>query len=73
MHDSVVLSITALSFFFGPASIVISPIIYFLIIKNYRKDLGLVPRGKWRYWLAGILATIQMGGWSFLFISMGLG
>ena len=70
MHDSIVLSVSLLSFLVFPVTIVVAPVVYFLILKNYRKDLGPIPRWKWRYWLAGLVATSQLAGWTFFFTSI---
>ena len=68
LHDSILLLVACVSIMFGPLTLVTSPVIFFYFFKYYRKDLGLVPRMKWRYWLAGIVAAIPFFAWASMLI-----
>jgi len=71
LHDSIALVVAGSSVILGPFGIITALVSIFLIFRNYKKDLGLIPRMKWRFWLAGIFASIYILGMITMFISMG--
>lgn len=61
LHDSIALTVALLTLFFWPFAVLTGPVALYLIFKNYRKDLGILPRTRWRFWLAGLVALAGMG------------
>jgi hypothetical protein len=64
----------ALSFAFIPIlaiwpTILTAPISLFLVIRYWNAPTSIVPRNKWRFVLAFIIAGLQIVGWSFVFFS----
>lgn len=67
--DSIVLYLTILPVLIWPfliITIISAPLSLVLINKHYKclKDY-VIPRKKWRFYLAGFIALLQIGGWCF--------
>jgi len=51
-----------------PFTLVTAPYALFLCIRHYKSPGSFVASGKWRFWVAGLLAAAQVVGWAALFI-----
>lgn len=67
MPDAVALSLAILPTLLWPVTVISAPLTFVHIFKNYRKFHGIVPRNRWRYWLAGVVATGQIALWLLFF------
>ena len=70
LHDSIALSVAGLAFLAWPFAVLLGPAAFFLIFKNYRKNLGVIPRTRLRFWFAGIVALAGMGLAAFMLTSV---
>lgn len=70
LHDSIALIMGCAALLIFPFSPLTGPLTFFLIFKNYRKSLGLIPRMRWRFWVAGLLALAGMSVSGFFYMSL---
>lgn len=55
------------------ATLITAPATLAVAFIGWKKPSSVVPRGKWRLWLAAILATLQIAGWIVLGVAFGRG
>ena len=55
------------------ATLVTAPATLAVAFIGRKKPSSVIPRGKWRLWLAVIMAVLQIGGWVTFFVVLGLG
>jgi len=65
MHDSVALSLSVLSIFVGPLSLVAGPAAIFWALWFWRRPASIVTRSRWRSVVALIIALAATGGWGY--------
>ena len=70
LYDTICLWVSVLPVLIWPFTIVSAPIACFLVLRYYREPLGPLPRWRWRYWMAGSLAILQMAGWTALIVTL---
>jgi hypothetical protein len=69
LWDSAALTIAIVSFVLCMyPSIIGAPVAIVVAIVGWKKPSSVVPRTKWRLWLAVILATLEIAWWIFFFI-----
>lgn len=67
LYDNVALALLALpfvTFIYGVFLVLFTaPVSLYLVIRHRNASRGIVPRGKWRLILAGVLSTVFILGW----------
>lgn len=70
LYDSLALATAVYPMIFVWTSIIGAPIALYIAIRYWKAPSSVVPRGKWRAWLAIIIALLQIGGWTAMFIAI---
>ncbi len=73
LHDSIAMALAILpllSFFF---TLVTGPVALGYVIYAWQKPLGLLRRSRWRLWVAGGFALVEIAGWSAFFVARAMG
>jgi hypothetical protein len=71
LYDSIALIAALLPLIMWPVTLLSAPFALGMCIYGWNKPGSLLPRGRrWRFILAGTIATVQIGGWLFIFGSM---
>ena len=71
LYDTIALIMVFLPLIMWPITLLTAPAALGLCFYGWKKPGSLLPRGRrWRFILAGIIATLQIGGWTTLFVSM---
>lgn len=63
LYDSIALAVAVLPGFLIWPTIVTAPIAIYLSIRYWNRPLSLVPRSRWRFVLAIVVALAQIGAW----------
>lgn len=72
--DNIAFSLALLPLLFWPVTLLTAPVALFIAIWKGRKGrCSVVQRSAWRFWLAGLLAALQVAGWIAILIFAGLG
>lgn len=68
LYDKIALSLSLLPLLLWRFTLLTAPVALFLSIR-YWNDPGrnVIPRGRWRLIVAGLLALAQLAGWGYLF------
>lgn len=53
-----------------PFTLITAPYALFICIKHYRAPGSFIRPSKWRFWFAGVLATVQILGWAALAVTL---
>lgn len=69
-YDSLALTLTLVPLLVWPFTFVTAPTALGLVIFGWRKPGSLLRRNRWRFVLAGVLATLQIAGWVVFILSM---
>jgi hypothetical protein len=71
LFDSIALALATLPalLFFYP-SLFTAPVILYLGIRYWKKPSSIIPRGKWRFIVALLIATLELGGVAVLVIAV---
>lgn len=67
LYDSLALSTAVLPLLFFPITAVTAPIAIFLAIRYWKRPGSILPRSKFRFVLAIIIALAQLAGWLAFF------
>ena len=65
LYDNVALGLVL---FLAPLSIITGPLAFYYVLRYRDASRGLVPRSRFRWWLALVLSVALTIGWVFLFI-----
>lgn len=68
LYDSIALSLAVYPILIFYFTIITAPMTLFIAIRHWKSPLGLVRRSRFRFVIAIILASLQLGGWGFFFI-----
>ena len=69
--DSIALALAVLPMIFWIFTIFTAPIALGICIVKYRKGpTGIIPRPRWRYWVAGLVSLAQIVYWVLLFTGL---
>jgi hypothetical protein len=63
LHDSIALSMAILPMLFFPFTIATAPIAIYIAIRNWKRPGSILPRSRFRFVLAIIIASAQIAGW----------
>jgi hypothetical protein len=71
LYDSIALALALLPtlLFFYP-SVITAPIVLFISIRYWTRPSSLIPRNKWRFVVASIIALVQITGIAFIIYSV---
>jgi uncharacterized paraquat-inducible protein A len=72
LHDSLALSLAGLPMLFFPATVVTAPIAIYISIRHWNKPGSILPRTKFRFVFAVIIALAQIVGWVTLLFTAAL-
>lgn len=65
--DSIVLSLAILPMLFWPVTLFTAPLTLIFIWRHFKDTRQyLIPRNRWRFYIAGLLAVMQITGWTVL-------
>ena len=67
LYDSLALSLSILPMLFFPLTVITAPIAIFVALKYWKKPGSILPRTRFRFVLAILIALAQLGGWTALF------
>ena len=74
IYDNIALAmliLPAVTLIYWPVVVIFTaPIALFLVIRHRNASLGIVPRGKGRLFVAGILSLLSIVGWIAMFVWM---
>lgn len=68
LYDNIAFAFAVYPILIAWLTIVTAPIVLFLIIRHRRAPASLVGGFRWRAWIAGVLALLQIGGWIALLV-----
>jgi hypothetical protein len=72
VYDQLSLSAAVLPLIMWPVTLVTAPIALGLIVYGWGKPRSLVRRNRWRFFVAGFFALLQIGGWVALGVNIWL-
>jgi hypothetical protein len=70
LYDSLALAVAVYPMVLVWPSIIGAPITLYIAIRYWKAPSSVVPRTKWRFVLAIIIALLQIGGWTAMFIAI---
>jgi hypothetical protein len=63
LYDSIALALAVLPGFFIWPTLFTAPLAIYLSIRHWNRPLSIVPRGRWRFAVAIVIALAQIGAW----------
>lgn len=69
-YDRIALSLAVLPILIWPFTLFTAPLTLYIIVRYWKKPLSVMPRRRWRYVLAALIAVPQVAAWGFLFVSL---
>ncbi len=70
LYDSLALAVAFFPMLLVWPSLLGAPIALYIALRYWKAPSSIVPRGKWRFVVAIILALAQIGGWTAMFIAI---
>ena len=71
LFDGIALQLALLPIIiFWPTTLLTAPAVLALVVYSWKKPGGVLPRMRWRFVLACLVALVQIAGWTFVFIMM---
>jgi hypothetical protein len=67
-YDTIAIVVVVVGFLLSFAMIITAPIALYLVIRYWNTPISIMPRSRWRFVVAGILAVLQLGGIAILFL-----
>jgi hypothetical protein len=68
LYDSIALALAIIPIFFVFPTIITAPAAIFVALRYWKRQPTIIPRSRWRYIVAIILALLQIVGWILFFI-----
>lgn len=65
-YDSIALGLAVLPTFFIWPTLFTAPAALYLVVRYWKRPLSILPRLRWRFVVAALLAGIQVTAWGFL-------
>ena len=65
-YDSIALGLAVLPIFFFWPTLFTAPAALYFAIRYWKRPLSILPRRRWRFLVAALIASIQIAGWGFL-------
>lgn len=62
-YDEIALAVAILPTLFVWVTLITAPVALYIAIRHWRTPLSVVPRGKWRYVIAMVVAGLQLAAW----------
>lgn len=72
LHDSLALSMAILPMLFFFVTVVTAPIAIYIAIHNWKRPGSILPRSRFRFVLAIVIALAQIAGWGALLVKLAL-
>ena len=66
--DSIALAVATLPALLIWPTLISAPVAIYLCLRHWNDPAGVLPRNRWRFIAAFIIAIIQVGGWATLFV-----
>lgn len=63
LYDNIALSLAIFPVPFIYPTLLTAPLVLFLVLWFWKRQVTPVPRSRWRFVLAGVLAALQIAGW----------
>lgn len=77
LYDNMALMLALLPILMWPFTLLSAPAALYIVIRHWKSQGSIIPRSKFRFVLAGILASLQIAGWGlfayFLISNLGTG
>lgn len=70
LYDNAALSLAVLPLLFFFATILTAPIVIFIVIRYWKAPGSVIPRTRFRFILAFVIALLQIAGWSLFFYQL---
>lgn len=70
LYDGIAFGLALLPMLLWPTTLITAPAALGVVIVGWKKPASLVRRGRWRLWVAGLLAILQIGAWVFLGLTL---
>jgi len=70
LYDSLALAVAVFPMLLVWPSLLGAPIALYIAIRYWNAPSSVVPRNKWRFVVAIVLAILQIGGWTAMFITL---
>ena len=67
LYDRLALMYAVIPILFWPATLITAPYVFVLCWRRYREPGCFVSPSKWRFWIAGVLASAQLIAWALFF------
>ncbi len=72
LYDSLALSLAILPMLFFPLTVVSAPVAIYIALRYWKNPGSILPRSRFRFVLAIIIALAQIAGWSALLVRLAL-
>jgi len=69
-YDSIALVVALAGLIFYPFAIVLAPAAFYFIVRHWKSPRSVLPRGRWRFLVAGLLAGGELFGIVLFFYAM---
>lgn len=74
LYDTLALVVAVVPMvFMWPITCISAPIVVYLCIRYWKAPSSIIPRTKWRFVVALLIALLQIGGWAALLIAAFMG
>jgi len=70
LYDSIALALAIVPVFLFWPSLIAAPIVLFMCFRYWNRQGGFLPRSRWRFVVAALLAALQIVGWAALAVSI---
>jgi hypothetical protein len=70
LYDSMALALATYPLLIFYFTIITAPMVIYITIRYWKAPSSVIPRGKWRFIVALILATAQLAGWGALLVAI---
>jgi hypothetical protein len=70
LYDSLALGLATYPLLIFYLTLITAPMALYLTIRHWHAPGSVIGRGKWRFVVAAVLATLQIGGWIALFVAL---
>lgn len=70
LYDSMALAFAIYPLLIIWLTIITAPLTLYIVIRHWKKPTSIIPRTKWRFVVAALIAGAQLTGWTVLFASI---
>ena len=68
LYDDIALTLAIVPLIIFFATVITAPITLFICIRYWNAPTSILPRSKWRFVVAALVASLQICGWAILFL-----